>query len=193
MINKEALLKNLSKRKTKDYTYVITFLLVFSFFIIFAIRPSINTAMSLRKNIEDMKKADAVYDKEISKVIKLQSQLESIRDDLYLLSDAIPETSKTIDIINNLKDAVANNNLDLINMDMSEVYLKEKASDKKTKKLSINMGIHGDFKSFLSFMKTIGDQRRLKVINSIAIDRDSAVSSGSASIRINLNLEGYYL
>lgn len=193
MIDKEALLKNLSKRKTKDYTYVITFFLVFSFFIIFAIRPSINTAMFLRKNIEEMKKADTVYDKEINKIIKLQKQLESIRDDLYLLSDAIPETSKTIDIINNLKDAVVSNNLDLMNMDMSEVYLKEKTSDKKTKKLSINMAIHGDFKGLLSFINTIGNQRRLKVINSVVIDRESAVSSGSANIKVNLNLEGYYL
>src|SRR3989339_1085117 len=125
MINKELIIKDLAKQRKRDYTYVISFLLILSFFIIFAIKPSINTAIALRKNLDELKKANVLYDREIEKIIKLQETLEVIREDLSLLSDAIPESSKTNDLVVDLKEAIVKNNLKLDNMNIAEVYLKE--------------------------------------------------------------------
>lgn len=193
MINKELIIKNLSKQRKRDYTYAISFLLIFSFFIIFAIKPSINTAVALRKNLDELKKTDALYDREIEKIIKLQKTLEVIREDLSLLSDAIPESSKTNDLIIDIKETIVKNNLKLDNMNIAEVYLKEKNSEKKTKKLIINLEANGNFKNLLLFIGNIENQRRLKVINTIILNKDSISASNSANIKANFNLEGYYL
>jgi len=57
-------LSNISKsifvKKTGNYISIIFFLLIFSIFIIFAIKPSLTTAFSLKKEEVDLKKVDRV-------------------------------------------------------------------------------------------------------------------------------------
>ena len=55
------LLKSIFEKKSGDNIYVIFFLLIFSIFIVFAIKPSLMTAYSLKKEEIDLTKIDQVY------------------------------------------------------------------------------------------------------------------------------------
>jgi len=69
-------------KKTRDYTFVALFLIVFSVFIMAAIRPSLSTATSLKKEEADLKKVDSMYESKISNINLVQSQVEANRDNL---------------------------------------------------------------------------------------------------------------
>ena len=48
-MNLGVILKSIFEKKSGDYIFIIFFLLIFSVFIIFAIKPSLATAYSLKK------------------------------------------------------------------------------------------------------------------------------------------------
>lgn len=193
MINKTSLIQGLFKDKNKDYTYAIIFFLVFSFFMIFAIRPSLDTAFSLRKKLNELKTIDKEYEKEILKIIDLQKKIESVRDDLPILTEAVPNSVRVNKIINDLKKSVDKNNLTINNMSIGSVSLKENLNQKKTSSVEVNLDLKGTFKDGLSFIKDINNQRRLKVIKSFSVERENVVSSDSSKLLFHFSLENYYL
>src|SRR3989338_6635584 len=104
-------LSNISKsifvKKTGSYISIIFFLLIFSIFIIFAIRPSLTTAFSLKKEEADLKKVDKVYEDNINNIVLIQTQMEENRNDLPLFSQSIseyPEVNKIIEDIKKIAD-----------------------------------------------------------------------------------------
>lgn len=193
MINKESLLKKLFAQRNRNYTYTIFFFLIFSFFIIFAIRPSLNTAFSLGKKLDDLKRIDQVYETEILKVIDIQNKLVLVRDDLGLLSESIPKSARVNKILNDLKAISEKNNLDLDTMNIGNVSLKESKSNDNLYTIELNFNLAGRFQDLMNFTKDLNDQRRLKVIKNLTINRLDALSSDSARINITSELEGYYL
>ena len=58
--------KTIFSKKTKDYTFIILFLLIFSIFIFFAVKPSLTTAVSLKKEEFDLQRVDLLYEKKIT-------------------------------------------------------------------------------------------------------------------------------
>lgn len=69
-------LEKLKSKKAKDYTHITIFFLVFSIFIVFAIRPSLVTAFSLRQQREDLERLDTQYENVVSNIVANQSTLE---------------------------------------------------------------------------------------------------------------------
>jgi len=80
------ILKSIFVKNTGNYVSVIFFLLIFSIFIIFAIRPSLTTAFSLKKEELDLKKVDKIYEEQISNIVSIQTQIEENREDLPLFN-----------------------------------------------------------------------------------------------------------
>ena len=68
--------KSIFEKKSREYIYVIFFLLIFSVFIIFAIKPSLTTAYSLKKEEIDLTKVDQVYEEKINNITLIQTQIE---------------------------------------------------------------------------------------------------------------------
>ena len=54
-MDRKKILELLKQKQVQDYTFSIAFFLVFSFFVIFAIRPNLITAFSLQKELEELK------------------------------------------------------------------------------------------------------------------------------------------
>src|SRR5574340_819007 len=104
---KSTIAKSIFTKKTGDYTFTIMFFLIFSMFIIFAIKPSLTTAASLKKEEEDLEKIDAVYEKKIIAIATIQQAMEANRNDFFLLGQAIssyPKVNKMIEDIKSVAD-----------------------------------------------------------------------------------------
>src|SRR3989344_8082206 len=92
--------KSIFQKKRGNYIFIIFFLLIFSIFIIFAIKPSLTTAFSLKKEELDLKRVDRIYEEKINSITSIQTQIEENRDNLPLLSHSIsehPEVNKIIE------------------------------------------------------------------------------------------------
>lgn len=193
LMDKSSLLKKMFTQKTRDYTYAIAFFFIFSFFVFYVIRPNLLSVFEANTKIEQLKNINKLYEEQIDKVIEVQSVLEANRDDLSYLKEAIalkPEVNKVLADIN---VSTEGGRLESERIDVSDINLKEKAVSEKLKSFVINMNLKGTFDDVLSYVRTIYNQRRLKLIPQLVFGRSEKESSQSSTLDIKLEVEGYYL
>lgn len=183
-------LKSVFNQRTTDYSFVIIFLLVFSVFIIFAISPSLKTAFSLKKEERDLTNVDNVYEKKIMNIADIQYQIETNRDDIPLLNQAMsqyPEVNKMIDDVKTIADK---NSLIISKANISDVNLRQET--KQIDKVRLNIEAKAGYDNLQSFIKDLFSQRRLKMIDSLTIRQDKE-STESGTLTVVLVIDGFYL
>lgn len=191
-MEKSLVLKKFFSKKTQDYTYVIAFFFIFSFFVFYIIRPNLITVVQISTKIDQLKKINTLYTEQIDKVVEIQSELEGSRDDFLLLKEAIaakPEVNKVLFDINVSSEEA---NLSSERISLSDVNLKEKGATNKLKFFIVSMNLVGTFDDLMSYIKEIFSQRRLKLISEMDIAKEK-LSSKSATLKIKLEVEGFYL
>lgn len=186
------IINQLKTKKGKDYTYITIFLLVFSIFIIFAIRPSLVTAFSLRQQRADLAKLDVQYENVVSNIVANQSTLENLRDKLYLTDDALPHGAVINKLVSDIENQATANSVTFINVNIGEVKLVEKSGN-KSQSVLINIEALSTFDDLLRFMESISNQRRLKLVKQLSVSRDLQEASESAQLKVIMQIEGYYL
>src|SRR3989338_4873409 len=102
------LIKN---KKTSSYLSLILSLFSISFFGIFAIRPTLITAVTLNKSVADLKKLDIEYENKISNIITAQSQYEKIRGDIPAIDQALPKDAAFNQLANALEKFAETSNV----------------------------------------------------------------------------------
>ncbi|MDO8609004.1 MAG: type 4a pilus biogenesis protein PilO [bacterium] len=191
------IMKSLNKiftKKTTDYTFSVMFFLIFSIFIFFAIRPSLTTAFALKKEEIDLTKIDKVYEDKIMSIALVQSQMEENRADLPLIKQAISTSPQVNKMVEDIKVAADKSSFEIRKAAIGEVNLFE-TNNKLLQRLKITVDGVGTFSDFQQFVQIINEQRRLKMIQKVSISRDNVqnVSSDSGQLKIQFDIEGYYL
>lgn len=182
--------KSIFEKKGAEYIYIIFFLIIFSVFIIFAIKPSLTTAYSLKKEEVDLIKVDQVYEKKINSITLIQTQIEENRDNLPLLNQSISEQPEVNKIIEDIKKLADKNSLILNKASIVDINFSKTNKEKQTVKLKVEMTT--SFENLRMFMTDMFNQRRLKLIDELVMSRDSE-STGSGDLKVNLTIDGYYL
>lgn len=185
------LLVSLQEPKTRDYTSTTIFFIVFSIFIFFAIRPSLSTALSLSKQEMNLKSADTKYELLIGQIVQIQSALETVRDKLYLVDEALPDQPFLNIIVHDLQNDAAKNHVDINKIAVSRISLVG-TEDKVFRILSVSVELSSTFADYINFERDLTQQRRLKKVKSVDIARDE-LGSSSAKLIIKAEIEGYYL
>ncbi|MDO8741544.1 MAG: type 4a pilus biogenesis protein PilO [Candidatus Roizmanbacteria bacterium] len=182
--------KTIFEKKSKDYIYIIFFLLVFSVFIFFAIKPSLTTAYSLKKEEVDLTKIDKVYEEKIDNITLIQTQIEENRDNLPLLNQSISEQPQVNKIVEDIKK-VADKNSVFIN---KATIVNVNFSKSNTEKQDVELKMEGSasFENVKNFITDIYAQRRLKLIKKLVINRDKE-STDSGNLKVILTVDGFYL
>ncbi|MBI5123264.1 type 4a pilus biogenesis protein PilO [Candidatus Roizmanbacteria bacterium] len=187
-------LNNISKsifvKKTGDYISVIFFLLIFSIFIVFAIKPSLTTAFSLKKEELDLKKVDKIYEDKINNITSIQTQIEDNRNNLPLLSRSISEHPEVNKIIEDIKKIADKNSLTINKASIVDINLS--STNQELQDVRLMMEVATNFDNLKQFMADIFSQRRLKIIDNVIISRDKE-SSSSSDLKVVLTIDGFYL
>jgi len=196
-MKKEAILKQLSTPKTKSYSYAIIFFLIFSFFAYFIIRPNLISVFESKGKIEGLQKDNLRYQREIDKIIEIQTILEQHRDEFVYLSDAITTKPKVNKVLSDIYGAAIENKLEPDRIDVSDVNLKEKGIEGKLKAFTVTVDTTGNFEDGVAFLKKIYEQRRLKLLTNGGIGKveteEEASASANSSLKLKLEIEGFYL
>ncbi len=186
--------KFLNKKEAKDYTYAVLFFVLSSIFAIFAIKPALSIAFNLTRKVSDLRHVNEIYEKNLNELVDLQTQMQKVQDKSYLLDDAIPHMPDTKVLIDDIKRSASQEGILINKLNLEDLDLKNNSTTKVTKLVTINMETITDYKSVQVFLKNFLDQRRLKNIRQMKITTDEeSVSSDSSKIRIQLEIEGYYL
>jgi len=189
-MNLNAISKVIFEKKNTDYLYVIFFLLIFSIFIVFAIKPSLTTAYSLKKEEIDLIKIDMVYEEKINNITSIQSQIEDNRDNLPLLNQSIPERPEVNKIIEDVKKTADKNSIIIDKTSIVDIDFSK--TNKEKRDVKMKMEVTTSFENLKQFITDILGQRRLKLIDELIVSKDKD-SSGSGNLKVNFIINGYYL
>lgn len=192
-MDRDAIKKRLVSSKAKDYTYGIIFLLTFSFFLFFVIRPNLVNVFSLQEELGKLKILDTGYENVIRKIVNIQTFLEANRSDLYLLDDAISATPQINKVVQDIEIAASSSGLIVTQVDISQIDLKENKQRTEKNTLLVNLATQADFAGAKVFLDNLLAQRRLKTFKHLTIDKKEDTGTGSAQLDIRIELEGYYL
>lgn len=182
--------KEIFTKKVRDYTFAVLFLMIFSGFITFAIRPSITTAFSLKKEETDLSKIDAIYESKIMEIASIQQQIESNREDLHLLDDAVSQSPEVNKMVEDVKTIADRNSLVIKKANIADVDLT--VTKKTIDRVRLIVEGKTNFENFMTFMNDLHAQRRLKTVDKVVMNRDLE-SSGEGSLRVIITIDGYYL
>jgi len=193
MINKSVLKRNLQIKKATDYSYTVLFFISFAFFTFFVIRPNILTILSLQEESGRLHILDTGYENVIKKIIDIQSFLEGNRSDLYLLDDALPGSPSINKIVDDTQNAASASAFALTSMTIHQVDLKQMKDTHTSKAIVVNLEAAATFGETKEFIQTMMQQRRLKHIKQIVFNQDVKDGSGSGQLKLQFEIEGYYL
>lgn len=183
-------IKNFFVDKKKDYTYIVLFLIFLSVFIFFAISPSIRTIVSLKKEKSDLEKIDSIYQEKIFDIYQIQKNFEENREKLYLIDEAVSRTPKIDKIIYEIKKVANRNNFLIEKAVINDIdFLK---NNKGIEKIDIIIEGKTQYNNLVKFINDLFNQRRLKTINKLKINKEKD-SSQSSDLIIYLLIQGYYL
>lgn len=186
------LLRQIGSKKAKDYTFASLFFIVFSVFVFFAIRPSLVTAFSLKKEEEELSQLNLRYESVITKIVQIQSSFETYRDDLHLFSEAIPSSPNINRLIRDLEQATVINSVTIDKLNTGEVNLVDKTKGKlQSTTFTIEAG--SSFENLLKTLEEVYNQRRLKKIKKFNISKQKNEATSSSGLKLKLEIEGFYL
>ncbi len=180
----------LKHKKTIPYFTLTLSLLSLSFFGIFAIRPTLKTAITLVKSVSDLKKINIEYENKIGNVIRAQSEYEKIRGDLPLVNIALPKEASFNKLALALEKFATNSGITINQLQIDRVPISNQNSDNKLNKYGFNLIFSGDYFSMSSYLQHLTNWQRIVSIDSIEISQEGSTISGN--LKINLKGSAYY-
>jgi len=208
---KQELTDVLKNKQIQDYSYAIMFFLVASFFAFAVIRPVLGIAVSIRREGEDLKRVNETYEKNITRVLELQSEIENVRSKRYLLDEALPAQPQIQDVIEDIQQAGTDAGVAIVSVEIDPLTLKEPTDAKKKKAVKKNtrqksttqaqtigasIDVETSFDGVSALLHALVNQRRVKRIDAVRITLMKGKKTDEPSaVRLNvtIELEGYYL
>lgn len=188
-----ALLKKIFTKKTKDYGFMIVFFLIFSFFVLFVIRPNLTTVFNLQRERDQLVQLDQDYERAIFNIVSIQSSLERNRESFPLLNDAVPSAAQVNRVIDDITKIASSSSFDIKKIDINQISLKESADKNEAHSYQVFLESTADFNTTRRFINDLLKQRRLKTLKTLNLEQDNKESTQSSFLRIKLEIEGHYL
>ena len=98
-------------QEIKNYLQITIMIVLLSIFIGFAIRPSIKTALELRKRIQEYSEIDQKYDQKILALRKIRNTYSALSQEIKLLDKALPSNPEEGNLLKTLNFLSAKNGL----------------------------------------------------------------------------------
>lgn len=176
------------EKKVQDYSFNIFFFLVFSIFLIFAIRPNILTAFSLQKELKELDLKNKEAENIILQIVNYQSVMENYRDKLTLLDEAIPSSPGLAKAIEDVRGTASASGLLVSEMTVESVKFSDQRGSGELQTFQILLSSEGSTADLNTFISAVLKQRRLKMFDTVEISSES-----EGATKITLTIKSYYL
>lgn len=197
------------KPATRAYTAIIFSFLVVSLFGWYAIRPTIQTIFTLRREIVDKTELNKKMEDKISALIEAQAAFQEIEPKLSVIDQALPVAPDAVRATRYLSSLASDSRVTITTIGVSSLPLTAEsgpgtsqatASDKLAN-FPISLAVTGAYPDIKSFTQGILNLRRIMQITSMLfspVHATEPVASGSATptgtqIKLDLKLKLFYL
>jgi len=193
------------KAYPSSYVPVIFSFLVVALFGWYAIKPTMQTILYLRREIADKTEVSQKMEAKISALIEAQNNLEAWAMQLPLVQQALPLKPEILELTMQMRNLAAVTGASISAVQASNISLsgEEKpavAKDSKTKKeegLSLTAVVSGPYATLHSFITGLFEMRRVVTLSSFSFTPTAGSSAGgsdgSSALLLVLKLNTYYL
>lgn len=194
MEKNDLLTKIRSNKKYKDYSYLIFFFLISSFFIFFVIGPVVKIAVSLRKEATELRSINKIYEKNIGRVIELQTKLEEVRDKKTIIMESLPHSLALSGIIQDVVVAASNSAVRLNSFSVANTQFQDDQLKKEVfSTITVELNVSGSYTQISSFISEINSQRRLKTIGNFSLQLAKKSKDVDSAMSATLTISAYHL
>ena len=192
----------LGKPKSRNYTTVIFSFLAVSLFGWYAIRPTIQTILTLKREIQDKTDINQKMEDKIANLIQAQAAYSQIEWSLPVIDEALPDSSEAVSLVIQLQNLASSTGVTVIAVQLPAVPLLGSAgSANKDQSFDVSITVSGNYQGLQAFLTGLSEMRRVVVLSSVTLTPEKSQSiSASASatpvnphIQLTLKLTSYYL
>jgi len=198
----------MAKPANRAYTAIILSFLTVSLFGWYALRPTMQTIFTLKREITDRTDINAKMEDKISALIEAQAAFDNISGSLPLLSQALPGDTQPVRAVAQLQGLAHDTNVTITGISVQPVSLtntpgKSPQPAANSSNFPLSITVAGKYTDVKNFIFGIQNLRRIMSLDSIAfsLKKESAsVASGSAipvstgtSVQVELKLKVFYL
>jgi len=167
----------LKKPKNRMYTATVLSFLTVSLFVWYAIRPTVQTILSLRREIKDNTVINNQMETKIGTLVEALSVYQSVEDKLPFLEQSIPKDPSIVDIMMQVRNlanqsgatisGMSTGSSPVLNPEIPVSTTKPPAFSTITTPITVN--IEGPYQSLRQFLDGISRMRRTVSISEFTI------------------------
>ncbi len=182
---------------------VVLAMLITTFFIVFAIRPTFGTIVKLQKNIKDSRSVLKELEQKVLDLGKAASLLEKIKPQLSILETSIPSKGIGYDELSYNLEALAQSTsvtIDSFTIGKSPIQSRlapiyELDIKQEVVATPITVRISGSYPNILQFLTKLAHAIRLSGLDNITVMRDgkNVKNSGQEELSMTITGQVYYL
>lgn len=190
------------KPKTKATTTAVFSFLAMALFVLYAIRPTAQTIIYLRREIADKTVLNQQMENKITALIEAQATFETIKDRLGIVDQALPKNPDALVVarqLNNLVhlsgasvSAMQIPSLPLISNEATPGAKIAAAAAKPLEEFPVSIVINGSYASLESFMEGLLQMRRIVRIDSLSFKQTQKRGVPGSTLQLSIRLKSYY-
>lgn len=199
-----------AKPQTRVYTTAIFSFLAISLFGWYAIRPTIQTILSLQKEIEDNRLVNVQMEEKIGKLIEAHAIYQGIQDDLPYVTQALPPAPEVLTALGQVRN-IANfrgASISAITSTSAPLLSKEQIAPnkptapkgilgRKVKSVQLSVVLVGTYDMLQGIIEDILSMRRIITIDTLNFapnrETEQQLLFGSIPIKLVMRLNAHYI
>lgn len=181
------LTKLFEKEEVKAYTMAILSFFALSFFTLFAIKPTLSTLFTLKKQIADSEQLDKNLETKINSLLEVQEEFQGYKEDLNLVKEALPTYPQVPNLLRKIEGLAKEQGIIITDLQVEGFKLQEKTTSDGPLSFTFLLSIAGDYPQVEGFLKKLLNLRRIIALEELKFSLDQEQ-------KINLALKGksYY-
>lgn len=180
----------IENKKTASYFTLTISLFTLSFFGLFAVRPTLITAVSLMKQVSDLRKLYNDDENKIGSLIRGQSEYEKIRNDIKLIHTSLPTNSEFSKLAKTIEKFALQEDFSISSFQIDPVPISNTGQNGKLYDYGFSLVGIGKYSAVSSFLNHITNWKRIVNINSLEYTQTEGTTS--AILRLSLKATTYY-
>lgn len=178
------------QKKARVYTEIVLSILATTFFLFFAIKPTLVTIAGLVKEIKDKKMVTEKLENKINALYSAQKEYLTINPDLYLVDQALPTDPHLSVLVKQLEVLAARAGVTIETIQFKEVALKGEGGQSTSPTVSFTLAAPGDYPKLKNLLQSLSTLRRIVLVDGFAFKMEKKETQ---ELNLSLDAEAFFL
>jgi len=184
------------KKKVRVYTEIVLSLSTITFFIIFAIRPTLVTIAGLVKTTKDQRLVNQKLEEKVQILGPAQQKYLLLEPELELVDQALPKTPQFSLLIKQLEALSQASNVNLQSVQFKQVVLKTQNTSSKHEVIDFDLLAQGNYQDLKGFLEKLYLLRRVVALKGFSFKKPELKQKENINLEwltLDVEAQAYFL